>query len=247
MAKYIKEFNTYADYSAATLNYPNVSLIKTTGKLYYNNVYAGASFGDILMYDVANQKLITTIGGNWDTTMYPIASYVPIAINVYPASKTPDNKSRYLSIKWVSTGSTTGSTTTVMLPQTCGVKLDSSSSMTEFNGASNTQYISNEANYSTNFPWFYAVNIFAPSGTSAGDWYVPSAAEVAYLKEHLDEYKNVLQTLKDASSSIINTIFDYLKTSTSNSSGGCIAVAPNASWYFGGCGSWGHCRAMLSL
>lgn len=247
MAKYLTEFNTYADYQAATLSYPNVSLIKTTGKVYYNNVYAGSSFGDILMYDVANQKLITTIGGNWNTTMYPIASYQPIAINVYPASKTPDNKSRYLSIKWVSTEDTTGSTSTVVLPQTCGVNLDSSSSMTEFNGSSNTLYISNKENYSTNFPWFYAVNIFAPSGTSAGDWYVPSAAEVTYLKEHLDEYKNVLQTLKNASTSIVDIIFDYLRTSTSNNKGGCMAVAPEATWYSGECGQWGYCRAMLSL
>ena len=49
MAKYLTEFNTYAEYQAATLNLPNVSLINSTAKVYYKNIFAGASLGDILM------------------------------------------------------------------------------------------------------------------------------------------------------------------------------------------------------
>ena len=85
MAKYLTEFNTYAEYSAATLNLPNVSLIKSTGKVYYKNIFAGASLGDILMWDNVNSKLVYTIGGNWSAEAFPISQYEPIAINIYPA------------------------------------------------------------------------------------------------------------------------------------------------------------------
>lgn len=64
--KYLTSFNTLAEYEAASLELPNVSLIKSTGEIKYKNIYAGAVLGDILMYDVANQKLVSTIDAEWN-------------------------------------------------------------------------------------------------------------------------------------------------------------------------------------
>lgn len=176
MAKYLTEFNTYAEYQAAALNLPNVSLIKSTGKVYYKNIFAGATLGDILMWDNVNNKLVTTIGGNWNTTMYPTAQYEPIAINIYPADQTSDGKSRWLSLKWVDKNSSSGDYS--MKTYKWGLTSQTTSTdVTLFNGRENTNSILNLQD--TNNEIFNAVNIFYTSGTQAGDWYLPSYKELS--------------------------------------------------------------------
>ena len=118
MAKYLTEFNTYAEYSGSTLSLPNVSLIKSTGEVYYKNIFAGDTLGDVLMYDIANDKLVTSIGGQWSAETFPIASYTPIAVNVYPASQTPDGKNRYMAIRWAATNNSTGKNKETTTPLT---------------------------------------------------------------------------------------------------------------------------------
>lgn len=176
MAKYLTEFNTYAEYSAATLNLPNVSLIKSTGKVYYKNIFAGSSLGDILMWDNVNNKLVATIGGNWSAEVFPIAQYEPIAINVYPADQASDGKSRWLSLKWVDKNSSSGNYNV----QTYKWGLTSQTTSTDvtlFNGRENTNSILNLKD--TNNEIFNAVNIFYTSGTQAGDWFLPSYKELS--------------------------------------------------------------------
>lgn len=176
MAKYLTEFNTYAEYQAATLNLPNVSLIKSTGKVYYKNLFAGASLGDILMWDNVNNKLVTTFGGNWDSTTYPIAQYEPIAINVYPADQASDGKSRWLSLKWVDKNSSSGNYN-VKTYKWGLTSQTTSTDVTLFNGRENTNSILNLQD--TNNEIFNAVNIFYTSGTQAGDWFLPSYKELS--------------------------------------------------------------------
>lgn len=176
MAKYLTEFNTYAEYQAATLNLPNVSLIKSTGKVYYKNIFAGASLGDILMWDNVNNKLVTTIGGNWSAEAFPISQYEPIAINIYPADQASDGKSRWLSLKWVDKDSPNGNNT--MKSYKWGLTSQTTSTdVTLFNGRENTNSILNLQD--TNNEIFNAVNIFYTSGTQAGDWYLPSYKELS--------------------------------------------------------------------
>ena len=222
MAKYLTEFNTYAEYSAATLNLPNVSLIKSTGKVYYKNLFAGASLGDILMWDNVNTKLVTTFGGNWDSTTYPIAQYEPIAINVYPSSQASDGKSRYMALKWASNASATGSTTYVNLmwgPNSTTAGDITSTDKTALNGRENTNKAvavmpNTSGNTQAEFPIFYAVNIFHTNGTNAGDWYVPSNAEMNLYLANFSDINAKIQAIKTASSSIVDTIYGNCFTST---------------------------------
>lgn len=225
MANYLTSFNTYADYSGATLDLPNVSLVKNEGKVYYNNIFAGAVLGDILMYDVANDKLVCTFGAEWNTTLYPLADYEPIAINIYPASQTPDNKARFMALKWASNESASGSTSSVRLVwglagSTCGQYTSCNSS--ELNGKSDTNRAltfadGTSANTQEAFAAFYAANQFCTNGTSAGDWYVPSMHELDLYQANYATINGLITNIKNASSSIVFTVNDNMWTSSENS------------------------------
>ena len=222
MAKYLTEFNTYAEYQAATLNLPNVSLIKSTGKVYYKNIFAGASLGDILMWDNVNNKLVSTIGGNWDSTTYPIAQYEPIAINVYPASQASDGKSRYMALRWASNTSDTGSTSNVNLLWGNQGSNITSTDQTALNGRENTDKAlaladGTTANTQAAFAAFAAVNRFRTNGTNQGDWYLPSKGELSLYQSNYADINAKITAIKNASSSIVNTVVNYQWTSTEKS------------------------------
>lgn len=225
MANYLTSFDTYTQYSAATVDLPNVSLIKADGSVYYKNLFAGASLGDILMWDVANQKLITTYGGNWDSTTYPIASYEPIAINVYPASQASDGKSRYMALKWASNASATGSTSNVNLmwgPNSSTAGDITSTDQTALNGRANTDKAvaampNTSGNTQAEYPIFYAVNQFYTNGTLAGDWYVPSKGELSLYQSNYADINSKITAIKTASSSIVDTVNGNQWSSTENS------------------------------
>lgn len=239
MAKYLTEFNTYAEYQAATLSLPNVSLIKSTGKVYYKNIFAGASLGDILMWDNVNNKLVTTFGGNWDSTTYPIAQYEPIAINIYPANQASDGKSRYMALKWASNASALGSTSKVSLmwgPNSATAGDITSTDQTALNGRENTDKAvaampGTTGDTQAEYPIFYAVNQFYTNGTSAGDWYVPSKGELSLYQTNYSDINTKIQAIKTASSSIVKTVNDVQWSSTERST--------SESWYLDANSSWG--------
>lgn len=233
MAKYLTEFNTYADYQAATLNLPNVSLIKTTGEVYYKNLFAGAALGDILMWDNVNSKLVTTFGGNWDSTTYPIAQYEPIAINVYPADQASDGKSRYMALKWASNASDTGSTSNVYFKWGNYGNI-TSTDQTALNGRENTNKAlaladGTTANTQAAFAAFAAVNRFRTNGTLAGEWYVPSKGELSLYDQNYADINAKIQAIKNASSSIVNNVSSGQWTSTENGT--------NNSWFLSSSGN----------
>ena len=239
MAKYLTEFNTYAEYQAATLNLPNVSLIKSTGKVYYKNIFAGASLGDILMWDNVNNKLVTTIGGNWDSTTYPIAQYEPIAINIYPSSQASDGKSRYMAIKWASNTSDTGSTSYVNLVWGNQGSEIASTDKTALNGRENTDKAlaladGTTANTQAAFAAFAAVNRFKTNGTNQGDWYLPSKGELSLYQSNYADINAKIQTIKNASSSIVNTVSNRQWSSTDDRSSDAFYLNTNSSFYVSG-------------
>lgn len=234
MADYLTSFDTYAAYSAATVDLPNVSLIKSDGSIYYKNLFAGASLGDILMWDVANQKLITTFGGNWSVEVYPIAQYEPIAINIYPASQASDGKSRYMALKWASNSSATGSASVSNLAwgQYSSTAGDiTSTDQTALNGRENTDKVVAAMLTEDEYPIFYAVNQFYTNGTSPSDWYVPSKGELSLYASNYSDINSKITAIKNASSSIVDTVNTYQWSSTESDA--------NFSWILSSGGSWG--------
>lgn len=255
MAKYLTEFNTYAEYSAATLNLPNVSLIKSTGKVYYKNIFAGATLGDILMWDNVNNQLVTTFNGIWDSTTYPIAQYEPIAINIYPADQASDGKSRYMALKWASNSSATGSTSSVGLKwgddSTTAGDITSTDE-TALNGRENTDKVvaimpGTSGNTQAEYPIFYAVNQFYTPGTYAGDWYVPSKGELSLYQSNYADINAKITAIKNASSSIVNTVNSYQWCSTENSKDYTWELYNNGNWHSGTRGNSNGVRGMIVL
>lgn len=251
--KYLTSFNTLVEYEAASLELPNVSLIKSTGEIKYKNIYAGAVLGDILMYDVTNQKLVSTIGGEWNTTMYPIADYEPIAINIYPASQTSDGKGRWMSLKWLSNASATGSASSVNLMWGNNGDNLTSKDQTLFNGRENTDKAleladGTSSNTQAAFPIFYAANIFHTNGTSAGDWYVPSYKELSLYQTNYADINAKITAIKTASSAIVKTVNEnqWCSTERSNSNYSWMLVN-NGSWYNDYRNNTNSCRGVLSL
>lgn len=257
MAKYLTEFNTYADYQAATLSLPNVSLIKSTGKVYYKNIFAGASLGDILMWDNVNNKLVTTIGGSWSAEMFPIAQYEPIAINVYPADQASDGKSRYMALKWASNSSATGNTSKVNLmwgPNSATAGDITSTDQAALNGRANTDKAvaampGTSGNTQAEYPIFYAVNQFYTNGTSAGDWYVPSKGELSLYAANYSDINTKIQAIKTASSSIVNTVNNIQWSSTEEGTNDVWRLNSDGTWtYFNGRGYGSSgVRGMIAL
>lgn len=239
MAKYLTEFNTYAEYSAATLNLPNVSLIKSTGKVYYKNVFAGASLGDILMWDNVNNKLVTTIGGNWSNELFPIAQYEPIAINVYPADQASDGKSRYMALKWASNTSDTGSASKVAIrwgnnSATAGDI--TSTDQTALNGRYNTDKAleladGTTANTQAAFAAFAAVNRFRTNGTNQGDWYLPSYSELSLYQRNYADINAKITAIKNASNSIVDNVNSNQYSSTESNTTSIWLLANDGKWY----------------
>ena len=255
MAKYLTEFNTYAEYQAATLSLPNVSLIKSTGKVYYKNLFAGASLGDILMWDNVNNQLVTTFGGNWDSTTYPIAQYEPIAINIYPAGQASDGKSRYMALRWASNASDTGSTSNVGLMwgnNSTNAGDITSKDQTALNGMENTDKAlaladGTTANTQAAFAAFAAANRFRTNGTSAGDWYLPSKGELSLYKDNYTSINANITAIKNTSSSIVNTVNASMWSSTENYSNSGWMLDNNGSWYNSNRSSSLGVRGMIAL
>lgn len=252
---YLTTFNTLAEYQAATnLDIPNVSLIKADGSIKYKNIFAGAVLGDILMWDNVNNKFVLTMEGNWDATTYPISQYEPIAINVYPADQTSDGKTRFMALKWASNTSDTGSTSNVGLMWGNNGDNLTSKDQTLFNGRENTDKAlaladGTTANTQAAFAAFAAVNRFRTNGTSAGDWYVPSYKELSLYQQNYADINAKITAIKNASSSIVNTVNYYQWSSTESSYSGVAGLLYGSGSWGGGNrdSSGGGVRGFLSL
>lgn len=238
MANYLTSFSTYAEYQTATnLDLPNVSLILNDGSVYYKNIFAGASLGDILMWDNVNNKLVTTYGGNWSAGAFPIAQYEPIAINVYPADQASDGKSRFMALKWASNTSDTGSTSNVNLVWGNNGNNLTSTDQTALNGRENTNKAlaladGTTANTQAAFAAFAAANRFRTNGTSAGDWYVPSKGELSLYQANYADINAKITAIKNASSSIVKTVSEDELTSTEMDSERFYFLTSSGNWSY---------------
>ena len=163
------------------------------------------------MWDNVNNKLVSTIGGNWDSTTYPIAQYEPIAINIYPSNQASDGKSRYMALRWASNTSDTGSTSNFGLAWGNEGDNLTSKDQTALNGRDNTDKAlaladGTTANTQAAFASFAAVNRFRTNGTNQGDWYLPSKGELSLYQSNYDDINAKIQAIKNASSSIVDTV-----------------------------------------
>lgn len=257
MGKYLSIFETEDAYNEGktSLKLPNVSYIASTGNLHYANLIAGATLGDVLMYDINNQKLVVTLGGIWDSTTYPIAQYEPIGICIYPSNQTSDGKGRFMSLKWMSLTVASGSTRSEMMVWGKMGNNLTSKSVTLFNGKENTEKAIALADGSSDnteaaFPAFAACHKFYTNGTNAGDWYLPSCKELELYSANYDDINAQITKIKNASSSIVDTVNNGMWASTETDGYSYYAYYMNSSGrriYSGSRSNYYNVRACLSL
>ncbi len=198
MSKHFGKFATEAQYTAglSSLDFPNVSLVEQTGNIHYS-VAVGpkqiwdAAFGDILFYDVDGDTLITFSDEEYNTTDYPVAKFEPIGVCIYDKASYEGNNAVFMSLKWMdcnnpNTGNYQKQGTRLGNPNvnfktTLSTDFGSQQYVDTKNLNNKVKSISNDYTgtiYNNsdegNFPAFMCCWRFAPNGTSAGDWYLPS-------------------------------------------------------------------------
>ena len=104
MSRYFSIFKDASawDASKGNLDYPHVSLMDDTGDLKYA-VYTGksisdASFGDLLMVNLTNNKLSTIVYTDYNFNDYPWDTYKPIAICIFDKESNANNEAVFLSV-----------------------------------------------------------------------------------------------------------------------------------------------------
>jgi len=237
MSKYLTIFNTEAQWQAAqdTLDYPNVSLIDTTGDLHYSKYIgqevANAPFGSILMANVATNKLFyIEDSADYNLTDYPLESYKPIAVCIYDKASNANNETVFMSVQWMDRSH---------LGQGSASRVNATGWGFNGTGVYNTfpNITYNATNYTTSriinsemktivtmdysgtsiqnntgngqAPAFCVCWRYKTIGTNEGDWMLPTAYDLSKYKDNRSTITTVLTNIKTvAGSSYLNDI-DY--------------------------------------
>lgn len=240
MSKYITHFQTEAAYQSAlpSLDLPNVSLVDELGEVHYHRALYGAHAGDICLYDVAEGQKIFVTAENWNLTDYPTASYPIVGIAI--ADENPTGVTLCSALGMAEDGST--STTDVKLKWQneyfdwglTKYRLDSA--LNDLNGKTNTATIiaaikAYDLSHSTDNLTGNAsgaIQTFAVTGTSAGDWYIGAGGEVNTMLRST-ELLNSLNKIKTADSNLASLIDTrHYNTSTEYNISNDIVIFPTS-------------------
>lgn len=212
MSKYLTIFNTEAQWQAAqdTLDYPNVSLIDTTGDLHYSTYtgkeVANAPFGSILMAEVATNKLFYISESEYNLTDYPIADFDPIGICIYDKASNPNNQAVFMSIKWMSdySGNLQTNRKESITDEKTVVKSLSSDNLTVLSNKNyNSIYLNNYIlSNNINLRMVISASLVYTNGTSAGDWYLPSDCDLNKYLSNFSELKTISNNLHTKNSNL---------------------------------------------
>lgn len=241
MSKYFSLFQTESQYQTAkyTLDYPNVSLIDTTGDLHYatypGQEVADAPFGSILMAEVATNKLFyIENSSDYNLTDFPIASYKPIGVCIYDKASNANSETVFMSLQWMDY-TTLGQGNPTYIKMTWGFNsVNLSASVTgirdtgtnhvssrvintamkplvtkDYSGSSITDTYGDGESTAFCTCWRYST-----PGTSAGDWYLPSYYDISKYQQNYSTINAVITNIKNtAGTSYINTV-NYSQWST---------------------------------
>ena len=239
--KYITHFATEAEYQTAlpTLDLPNVSLVDELQEVHYHRALYGGHAGDIVLFDVAEQQKILVTAADWNLTTYPTATYPIIGIVAFDES--PAGLILVSALGMAADGSTSSLNDVLTFQKT--IVLDwgltkyttAETAVTDMNGKANTAAIiaaikSYDLEHSTdNFTGYAsgAIQLFAPTGTTAGDWYFGSFYEVKQMKTNMTIINTTLTKIHNADSSLsvlLSTAGFYNSTTEYNNNYCCVVV-----------------------
>jgi len=234
MSKYLTLFSTEAQWQAAqtTLNYPNVSLIDTTGELHYTTYtgkeVADAPFGSILMTEVATDKLFYIEDStDYNLTDYPLADYKPIAVCIYDKASNANNEAVFMSVQWTDyTALGRGKSSSKLMSwgfnnvdlssKVSGIRDTGTNHISsrvineamkplvtkDYSGSSITDTSGDGESTAFCCCWRYST-----PGTSEGEWYLPSYYDMMKYQQNYASINDAITNIKNAAgTSYINTV-----------------------------------------
>lgn len=218
MAKYIGTYATSGDVQTALdnleLSRPFIAYTTDNEKVIYGPNAVKAEVGDIVVYSVADDLLHYIKQTDYNTTSYPVASYVPVGVVAYPEPDTifgPSGEITFMGLNWLSKTSPDSGHPTEQtiewgyngfdIPELTNYS-NSGTAITDMNGKANTQVVLQYATAQTDwktasaitftnaagyYPLFECSWRYHTSGTAQGDWFVPACGQLNYLKSNSDE------------------------------------------------------------
>lgn len=215
MSKYITHFQTEAAYQAAlpTLDLPNVSLVDELGEVHYHRALYGAHAGDIALYDVAEGQKIVVTAEDWNLTDYPTASYPIIGVVVVDetaagckvmsnffvgADGTPSTTDT--SYQWANSAFEWEGVGHVSTYQQAEVDMNGKVKTTNIINFLKSYDLSHGSDNITGRVGG-VIQKYAPTGTVAGDWYIPASGELYSLYTNKTTLLASFNKINNASSS----------------------------------------------
>lgn len=213
MAKYIGTYASSGDVQTALdnqeLSRPFIAYTTDNEKVIYGPTAVKAEVGDIVVYSVADDLLHYIKQADYNTTNYPVASYVPVGVVAYPQNDDailgPSGEITFMGLNCLSLMSPDSGRPGGQLVQFGYNRFDipeltnysnSGTAITDMNGKDNTQVVLQYATAQTDwrtasaitwinaegyYPAFECAWRYHTSGTVQGDWFIPAAGQINYI------------------------------------------------------------------
>lgn len=209
MAKYIGTYASSGDVQTALdnqeLSRPFIAYTTDNEDVIFGAAADRAEAGDIVVYSVAEDLLHYIKQADYNTTSYPVASYVPVGVVAMPQNDDailgPSGEITFMGLNYLNASKPdSGSTASLTInwgynnfdiPELTNYA-DSGTAITDMNGKANTQAVLQYATAQTNwrtdsaitninaegiYPLFECAWRYHTSGTVQGDWFVPAAGQ----------------------------------------------------------------------
>ena len=251
MSKHFSIFTTESQYQAVkdTLDYPNVSLIETSGDIKYSiflkKTLYNAPFGSLIVADVNdNNNLFWLEKDDYNLTDYPLSDYKPIAICVKTSEEATHKNAVFMSLypasnisPYYKNPATQYDTQLylgfydVNIPELKSQTIDSKS----------LNDVLNDTDGSDDSQIMTAARNFVLPGTNVGDWMMPSFYDCTSIRDNWSVFKNNIEyyskltfNLSSWNASKLGNYVEigYTQSSNSSISGFRIGNGPTSGWGF---------------
>ena len=216
------------------LNRPFIAYTIDNEEVIFGAAADRAEVGDIVVYSTGDTLLHYIKQADYSASTYPVADYVPVGVVAYPQNDDMfsgvTGEVTFMGLNWLDRtkpDSGNSNDTTGMIWGYNGFDIpeltnyaNSGTAITDMNGKSNTQAVIQYATAQTDwhtasaitnddvegsYPLFECSWRYHTSGTSQGDWYIPSCGQVMLLATN----ETALQNLNYSFSALNASIYTF--------------------------------------
>lgn len=208
-----------------------------------------AEVGDIVVYSTGDTLLHYIKQADYSASTYPVADYVPVGVVALPQADDvfsgASGEITFIGLKWLDIqnpdtgtlqekGGVAWGYNNFVIPELTNYA-NSGTAIADMNGKANTeavlQYATAQTNWKTDsaitwtnaagyYPLFECAWRYHTSGTVQGDWYIPAAGQIYYLKntEVLQKVTSALTTVGGFTLKFNDSRIDIFSSTQSNAS-----------------------------